>query len=94
MNKARRIVHDDLAGFSLGRTDKTMAVAKTFAQRMLEKYETLLEQNAGVERINIDGQDVTYADLEKKYEFWRARVLKEGGKAPTISTIRLDRKPT
>jgi len=62
----------------------------TFAQQMVTKYEQLLLENAGLTVVNVDGQQVSYADLEAKYEHWRQRVLKEAGKRPAISRIRLD----
>ncbi|HOD84294.1 MAG: hypothetical protein BWX88_05012 [Planctomycetes bacterium ADurb.Bin126] len=62
----------------------------TFAQTMMAKYQTLLIENAGLTSVDIDGQKVAYADLERKYEHWRKRVLQEAGKHPAISRIRLD----
>ena len=63
----------------------------TFAEQMVDKLETMLLANAGVAKVVIDGQEVAYRDLEVKYEYWKKKVAKEQGKAPVVSTIRLDR---
>ena len=62
----------------------------THAELMVTKLESLLLANAGVTTVNVDGQQVAYADLEVKWRFWKGRVARERGKASTISTIRLD----
>ena len=62
----------------------------TFAEQMVTKLEAILLENAGVQSVSIDGQSVSYADLKAEHEYWRQRVLKESGKRPVISMIRLD----
>ncbi|MCJ7543971.1 MAG: hypothetical protein MUP47_05300 [Phycisphaerae bacterium] len=62
----------------------------TFAEQMVAKYRQLLLENAGLVTINIDGQDVSYADLETKLEHWEGKVAKQRGRAPSVSRIRLD----
>lgn len=66
-------------------------MAQTHAQKMVAKLGTMLLDNAGLTSVNVDGQAVSYADLEKKYAHWERKVLREQGKAPRISRIRLDR---
>lgn len=61
----------------------------TFAQRMVEKYERLLEENAGVESVDVDGVRVAFVELEKRYERWKRKRLIEQGKAATISRFRI-----
>lgn len=65
-------------------------MAQTLADKMLEKLETILLENVGLESVNVDGSSVAYADLEKKYDYWRKRQQREQGQAPVISRIRLD----
>lgn len=63
----------------------------TFARQMVERFQKILLENAGAVRVNVDGQDVEYADLEAKYAYWQRKLLILTGKAPTVSRIRLDR---
>lgn len=65
--------------------------AQAFAQQMVEKFQTLLLENAGAVRVNVDGNDVSYADLEAKYAYWQRVLQRHKGKSPTVSRIRLDR---
>jgi len=58
----------------------------TFAEQMLEKYEELLLANAGLKQVSVDGQTVSYAELERRYEFWRAV---ERGSRPRSASIKL-----
>lgn len=58
---------------------------------MVARLEALLLENAGLTEVNIDGQDVAYADLEKKWQFWKSQVAKDKGRKATVSRIRLDR---
>ena len=61
----------------------------TFAEQMLEKYEELLLANAGLKQVSVDGQTVSYAELERRYEFWRRRVAVERGSRPRSASIKL-----
>jgi len=49
-------------------------MAQTFAEKMVAKYEELLEANAGLASVNVDGQQVSYSDLEAKYGHWLKKV--------------------
>jgi len=66
-------------------------MAETFAEKMVSKYEALLEANAGVKQVTVDGQAVSYGDLEQRLEYWRRKVAVERGKRPRAAGIRLDR---
>jgi hypothetical protein len=61
----------------------------TFAERMVTKLETLLEQSAGLASVNVDGEAVTFADLEARYDYWKGRVALENGARRRSSSIYL-----
>lgn len=63
-------------------------MAKTFAEKRLAQYEELLEDNAGMTSVSVDGQTMSLANLEAKSEYWRRRVAKQKGKFATVSTIK------
>ncbi|HUS46146.1 MAG TPA: hypothetical protein VM219_08985 [Phycisphaerae bacterium] len=63
----------------------------TYSETMLHKYETLLESSAGLNVVTIDGQSVSFADLEVKRKYWQREVAKESGAKPAASTIDLSR---
>ena len=62
----------------------------SLAEQMVEKLAEALVANAGATTVTIDGQTVAFADLEAKYDHWKARLARERGKAPAVSRIRLD----
>ena len=43
----------------------------TFAEKMLAKYETLLQTATGLDSISVDGQSVRYTGVEAKYRHWK-----------------------
>lgn len=59
----------------------------TFAQRMVEKFETLLTEAVGLKTVTVNGTTTTYDDLQRQYQFWLGRVAREAG-SPRI--VRLD----
>ena len=59
----------------------------SFAETMLAKYETLLQENVGVRMVNIDGTAVGYADIEAAYMKWKRRVEREQGRRPGQAQI-------
>ena len=61
----------------------------TFAQQMVEKYRTLLADSAGLKSVTVDGQSVTYGDLERLLEHWENKVAAEGGRRPRAASIKL-----
>ena len=63
----------------------------THAQQMVAKLEQMLLENAGLKTVDVDGETVSYADLEAKWQFWKGQVAKARGRKPVISRIRLDR---
>ena len=75
-----------IAGGGTGAVDSV-----TFARQMVAKFQQLLLENAGALEVNVDGQDVKYADLEAKYSYWQRKLLILTGRSPTVSRIRLDR---
>lgn len=66
-----------------------MADEPTFAEQMVAKLEGLLLQSAGLQSVNVDGEAVTFADLEKRYDYWKGRVASESGARPISATIDL-----
>lgn len=65
-------------------------MAESFAQRMVTKYETLLEANAGLASVSVDGQTVTYTKLQADYQYWLKRLAVSKGLAPVVSRVKLD----
>jgi len=61
----------------------------THAERMADKYADLLEKIGGLDRITVDGQTYTYADLEAKYQFWARKVARQKGTRPAVATHNL-----
>ena len=61
----------------------------TFAERMKAKYEKLLEENAGLDRVDVDGTTVSYEDLEEKHAYWARKVAREKGRRPQAAQIDL-----
>ena len=47
---------------------------QTFAEEMVEKFQNLLRANAGLASVNVDGQQVTYADLGAQLDHWQKKV--------------------
>lgn len=60
-----------------------------FARRMVAKYRDLLLSAAGFQSITIDGQVVSYIDLEARYESWRKKLAKLDGTIASAWTIDL-----
>ena len=65
----------------------------TFAEQMVTKLETLLLSSAGLRSVNVDGESVTYADLESRYDYWKSRVNRESGDRPITATVDLSEGP-
>ena len=64
-------------------------MADTHAAQMVTKLEAMLLECAGLTSINVDGQSVSLADLEKKWAYWKKRVAIETNRKPVVSTIKL-----
>lgn len=62
----------------------------TFAEQMVAKYEALLLASAGSQRVVVDGVEVFFADLEKKYRHWQRQVARENGSRPAVANISLE----
>lgn len=62
----------------------------TFAEDMVEKYQTLLLANAGVKSVTVDGQSMTMDDLERKLEYWSRKVAAANGTRPRVMQINLE----
>lgn len=57
---------------------------------MVEKYQALLLANAGVKNVNVDGQNLTLDDLEKKLDYWSRKVSRADGSRPRVMQINLE----
>ena len=51
---------------------------------IVAKYEALLEANAGMKSVSVDGQTITYEDLHKRWEFWKAKAARLKGNRPRV----------
>lgn len=56
---------------------------------MVAKYEQLLLENAGAHSVTVDGQSVTFTDLEERYEKWQRKLAAEQGTRPRVAQIDL-----
>jgi len=65
-------------------------MADSFAVQQVARLETLIASCGGKKRIQVDGQIVELADLEKQYDYWTARVARENGTKPRCASINLD----
>lgn len=61
----------------------------TQADKMLQRYEDLLHKAGGKQRITVDGQSVTFEDLEKKHAYWQREVARQKGIRPELRRIDL-----
>lgn len=61
----------------------------TFAERMVTKYETLLEANAGFQTATIEGVAVAFTKLREDYEYWKKQVAIEAGNRPMCMQLDL-----
>lgn len=61
----------------------------TLAERMVEKLETLVEENAGLQAVTVNGTSTTYADLVAQLDYWKKKQLRESGAAPRVKRMDL-----
>ena len=65
-------------------------MADSFAVQQVARLETLIASCGGKKAIQVDGQRVELADLEKQYDFWSAKVAREDGTKPRCASINMD----
>ena len=63
---------------------------QAFAEKMVAKYRDLLLQSAGLTSISIDGQSVSYADLEAAHDHWTKKLARLSGSRPIAKSINLE----
>jgi hypothetical protein len=61
-----------------------------FARQMVAKYRDMLAKSAGLKSITIDGQMVTYAEIEANYRKWQKSVARLSGSRPLAVTIDME----
>jgi hypothetical protein len=61
-----------------------MTTEQAFAEKMVEKYRDLLLSAAGLKSITIDGQAVSYADLEDLYDRWSKKLARLNSARPSV----------
>lgn len=61
-----------------------------FVLQMVEKYRQLLLDCAGLKAINVDGNMVTYDQLEERYDHWNKKLGHTNGTRPRVATINLE----
>ena len=61
----------------------------SFATEMVAKLETLLLANPGASSVNVDGQAVTFTDLNAQWQFWKQVAARESGSARASAQIKL-----
>lgn len=62
-----------------------------FAEKMVDKYQQLLLDNAGVKSVNVDGQSVTYSDLKADYQSWKNQLDASTGDKALIAQLDLSK---
>lgn len=60
----------------------------SFATQMVAKLEALLLANPGASSVNVDGVQVSFSDLEKRYTYWKNAAARESGSRPLTSQIK------
>ena len=66
-----------------------MSTKDLFAEEMVEKYKGLLRDNAGIKSVSVDGQSVSYDDIQKQYNQWKKILDSSTGKKAMVSQINL-----
>jgi hypothetical protein len=61
----------------------------TFAARQVALLEELIEENAGLQSVAVNGTQTTYADLIKQRDYWKKEVARESGTAPRVKRMNL-----
>lgn len=61
-----------------------------FVLQMVEKYRELLLACAGLKSVTIDGQAVTYEQLEQQYAHWHKKLGRINGTRPRVASITLE----
>ena len=61
----------------------------SFAETMVAKYEALLQKAVGLREVMVNGQRISYAELEQQYQFWKREAARADGKRPVASNIDL-----
>lgn len=61
----------------------------TFAEQMVAVLQTRLLALAGVKETGSDGEKTVFNDLTAELEKWEARVAREAGRKPALSSIDL-----
>lgn len=61
----------------------------SFATEQVARLETLMAANPGATSVNVDGQQVGFADLAKLWQFWKTVAARESGTRPRVAQIKL-----
>jgi hypothetical protein len=59
----------------------------TFAEQQVERLQTLLAANVGVQAVTVGGRTVAYVDLTEQLEYWQSKVARENGTRPRNAQI-------
>ncbi len=57
----------------------------TVAEQVVEKIEAAILANPLAESISLDGHSVSMPEANRKLEYWRRRVAREGGGRPVLA---------
>ncbi len=61
----------------------------TFAEQQVSRLEGLLAANTGVDSVMVGSRSVKHGDLLRQYDYWKAKVAREGGGRPRAAQIKL-----
>jgi hypothetical protein len=60
-----------------------------FTKQMVAKYRGMLLSAAGLSSVTLDGQVVSYQDLQSQYSYWKGKLAQLEGGASRLQTIDL-----
>jgi len=61
----------------------------SFNSDQVKRLQTILAENVGVQSVMVNGQSVSYADLEAKLDYYENKVARENGTRPRVFTVEL-----
>ena len=64
-------------------------MADPVTKQILDKLNTLLIANVGLDTVEVDGTRIRYKDLEKKRDYWARKYAREQGRKSSVQKISL-----
>ena len=64
-------------------------MARSFAEEHVERLETLIKENVGVDMVTVGNTSVKYVNLVHQYDFWKSKLARENNTRPRAAKINL-----